>query len=115
MSGMSRCPSAGTPAPTCHEGLGNILLAPPPLAESDPPLEISVAVSFQVTSGMYEIAEPLLLLLEVFQNVAEPSFKVLPPTAVTLGELGGKSTANPCLAVVTALVLVGKSQSAAPL
>jgi hypothetical protein len=44
---------------------------------------------------MYEIAEPLLLLLVELQKVPEPSLKVLPPIAVTLGELPGKSTANP--------------------
>jgi hypothetical protein len=82
-SGTSRLPSEGTPNPTCQAGLENILLTPPPLAESDPPLAISVAVSFQVVSGIYETAEPLLLLLVEFQKVPDPSLKVLPPMAVT--------------------------------
>jgi hypothetical protein len=62
MSGTSRCPSAGIPdTPVCQLGLAKNVLVPPPLAEMPPPCKSSMAVSFQVVSGMYAIAAPLVL------------------------------------------------------
>ena len=39
---------------------------------------------------MYEVAEPLLLLLVVFQYVPVPSLNIVPPTPVTVGNDAGK-------------------------
>src|SRR6185312_5481010 len=52
MSGTSRFPSLGTPAPVCQLGLLKTELAPPPLAEKVPPWAMSNVVSFQLVSGM---------------------------------------------------------------
>src|SRR5947209_6882750 len=64
---------------------------------------------------MYPKAEPNTLLFTGLQR-GEVLLSCVPPTAVTLGELAGKSTAGPCVAEATTCVgVVGKSQSAAPL
>jgi hypothetical protein len=53
MSGTSRAPSFGTPAPVCQAGFGIVELAPPPPADNPtdvPPT--TLLVSFQAPSGM---------------------------------------------------------------
>src|SRR5436305_10640907 len=129
MSGTSRLPSAGTPAPVCHAGLSKKpapepRLAPPPDAENPPPAAISAVVSFHPFSGMYSSAEETVSELapagdqygesppggqsEAQVGVsAENSF---PPAPVTSGMEAGTSTARPLVAV---FALLG-SQSAAP-
>ena len=59
--------------------------------------------------GVYESAEPELVPLVALKYVPPFSLNMVPPTAVTKGELAGKSTANPSAAEATPL-----SQSAAP-
>src|SRR5690242_20595660 len=106
-SGTSRLPSAGTPVPVCHVGLTKLIAAPPPVAPCTPSV-------FHATSGMYDSAEPLAMLLAPAQKavakVPPPSLNVVPPMPVVVGRAAGTSTARPCVA--TALCPV--SQSAAP-
>ena len=66
-SGTSLAPSAGTPGPVCHDGFGNLTLAPPPVAEIAP--LVAPLVSFHGISGIYERAEPNTGVLEEFQYV----------------------------------------------
>src|SRR5580698_1615435 len=109
MSGTSRDESAGTPVPTCHEGFAKNALAPPPPAASP----LAALDSFQTVSGMYERAEPevvpLLALQYCVAPVVLPSLNIVPPAPVTKGELAGKSTASPWVAVAAS-----PSQSVAP-
>src|SRR5271165_3494859 len=88
-SGVSRWPSAGTPGPTCHDGLVNLTLAPPPVAEMGP--VVSPLESFHAVSGMYEKAEGATSFVDPFQYwvgwlgvvafVVSP-VNVVPPMAV---------------------------------
>src|SRR5580692_3375700 len=79
------------------------MLAPPPPAEGDP----SVELSFQVVSGIYEIAEAPEEEFVGLQYCPLPSANSVPPTLVTSGTAPGRSTDRPGF--------WESSQSAAPL
>src|ERR1035441_651351 len=90
ISGTLRAPLFGTPRPVCHGGLEKTVLAPPPPAAGLPGV-----LSFHTVSGMYEMAEPPLALLVVFQYWPEPSLRVVPPIPVTSGISAGEGNPRP--------------------
>ena len=139
-SGMSRAPSLlNTPGPVCQEGLAYApvqavdvdvaqLLGPPlPAVRSTPGLAlwslvildavqllaspVFAQVSFQVISGMYDLAEFIAVVGggEVidggFQYLAQllTSLKSVPPTATLKGVEALPLTAKPCCAAVSVL------------
>src|SRR3984885_5387925 len=108
-SGVSREESLGTPRPTCHAGLEKKPLAPPPPAPAAWLIPVEGGVSFQGSSGMYLMAEPAdPVPLFPYADGLLVSLNIVPPAEVTYGELPGKSTARPSVAIPV------MSQSVAP-
>src|SRR5208337_4909010 len=137
---MSRTVSTGTPGPVCHAGLGippvhsisfddttidvaQLLGPPPPALRSKPLLATPDAQpatfplfaqeSFQVISGMYDLAEDCPEPFVMFQYRAAllKSLKSVPPTATLNGVVAVPSTYKPFRAAVS---VVGSSHPAEP-